>query len=264
MLAHLVVEPIKVLLLAALVFVPFERLAAANPRQRVLRAGWATDAITGFLNGLLLYVVLIGALATIDAVASLTAPNLRAWVTTQPIAAQAIIAVAIGDLGVYGVHRLQHAVPWLWRFHAVHHSAQEMDWLIALRFHAVDLLLSRTASLGVLVALNIAPSAIAIFAAVFAWQSWLAHANVRVTYGPLRWVLVSPEFHHWHHSVEREAYNKNYANVLACWDVVFGTAYLPEGRTPDRFGVDDDVPAGFAARFFFPFRRRLDQASVGK
>jgi sterol desaturase/sphingolipid hydroxylase (fatty acid hydroxylase superfamily) len=264
MLAHLVIEPVKALLLAAMVFIPFERLATANRAQRVFRAGWATDALTGFLNVLLLYIVLLGALAGIDAVASIVAPQLRAWVATQPIAAQAIVAVAIGDLGVYGVHRLQHTVPWLWRFHAVHHSAREMDWLIALRFHAVDLLLSRIASLGLLVALNIAPAAIAVFVAVFAWQSWLAHANVRIRYGPLRWVLVSPEFHHWHHSVEREAYNKNYANVLACWDVVFGTAYFPSGRTPDRFGVDEDVPADFAARFFFPFRRRLDQARAGK
>ena len=139
-----------------------------------------------------------------------------------------------------------------------------MDWLIAFRFHALDLLLSRIASLGPLVALNAAPAAIAVFVAVFAWQSWLAHANVRITYGPLRWVLVSPEFHHWHHSAEREAYNKNYANVLACWDLLFGTAYLPGGRAPDRFGVDDHVPGGYAARFFFPFRQRLDQARAGK
>ena len=264
MLAHFVIEPVRALLLAALVFVPFERLAAANRGQRIFRAGWATDAITGFLNGLLLFLVLLGALAGIDAAARIVAPHLRAWVAAQPIAAQAIVAVALGDLGVYGVHRLQHTVPWLWRFHAVHHSAQEMDWLIAFRFHALDLLLSRIASLGPLVALNAAPAAIAVFVAVFAWQSWLAHANVRITYGPLRWVLVSPEFHHWHHSAEREAYNKNYANVLACWDLLFGTAYLPGGRAPDRFGVDDHVPGGYAARFFFPFRQRLDQARAGK
>src|SRR5262245_32822790 len=239
MLVQLLVEPVKALLIAALVFVPFERLAPANRSQPVFRAGWATDAVTGFLNGLLLYVVLLLTLAGIDAAAGQLIPGLRAWVAARPTAAQAVVAIAIGDLGVYGVHRLQHTVPWLWRFHAVHHSAREMDWLIALRFHAVDLLLSRVASLGVLIALNMAPAAIAIFAAVFAWQSWLAHANVRLSYGPLRWVLVSPEFHHWHHSAERAAYNTNYANVLACWDVLFGTVYLPRGRRADRFGVDE-------------------------
>lgn len=264
MLAQLVIEPVKALVFAAMIFVPFERLAAANRTQRVFREGWATDAVTGFLNGLLLYVALLAALAGIDAAASAAVPHLRAWVASQPIAAQAVVAVAIGDLGIYAVHRLQHSVPWLWRFHAVHHSARELDWLIAFRFHAVDLLLSRIAALAPLVALNAAPAAIAVFAAVFAWQSWLAHANVRISYGPLRRFLVSPEFHHWHHSAERAAFNTNYANVLACWDVLFGTAYLPDGRRADRFGVDEEVPADFAGRFFFPFRRRADQASAGK
>jgi len=264
MLAQLVIEPVKALLVAAMVFIPFERLAAANRAQRVFRDGWAADAATGLANGLLLYLVLLGSLAGIDAAAASVLPHLRAWVAARPLAVQTFAAIVVGDLGVYGAHRLQHTVPWLWRFHAIHHSAREMDWLIALRFHAVDLLMSRLASLGLLVALNVAPSAIASFVLVFAWQSWLAHANVRVTYGPLRWVIVSPEFHHWHHSADRDAYNRNYANMLAFWDVAFGTAYLPIGRTPDRFGIDERVPGGFAGRFFFPFRRRLDQTSVGK
>src|SRR5262249_5147955 len=162
------------------------------------------------------------------------------------------------------VHRLHHSVPWLWRFHAVHHSARELDWLIAFRFHAVDLLLSRIAALAPLVALNAAPAAIAVFAAVFTWQSWLAHANVRMSYGPLRWGLVSPEVHHRHHRAGRAADNTDYANRLACWDLLFGTAQPPHGRPAERFGVDEHVPAGFAGRLFFPFRRRADQTSAGK
>ena len=91
--------------------------------------------------------------------------------------------------------------------------------------------------------------------AVSGWQGWLLHANVRIRYGPLRWVIVSPEFHHWHHSAEREAYDSNYANILACWDVLLGTVHLPAGRRPLRYGVEDHVPAGFVNRFFHPFRR---------
>jgi sterol desaturase/sphingolipid hydroxylase (fatty acid hydroxylase superfamily) len=130
-----------------------------------------------------------------------------------------------------------------------------MDWLVSLRFHAVDLLLSRLASLAPLVALNVSPAAIGAFVAIFGWQSWLAHANVRLPYGPLRWVLVSPEFHHWHHSTERDAFDKNYANVFACWDVLFGTVHLPRGRHPQRYGVEERVPTGYVSRFLHPFRR---------
>ena len=225
---------IKALLLAAVVFIPFEQVAGAQPAQRILRRGLATDALTGFMNGLLLYGVLLAVLTGLDALAAISVPHLRVWVEMRPFWAQAVLAVAVGDLGIYGIHRLSHTVPWLWRFHAIHHSAEEMDWLVAARNHPVDLLLFRVASLGPLVVLHVTPAALGVFVVVIGWQSWLAHANVRLQYGPLRCVLVSPEFHHWHHSAEREAHNRNYAALLACWDVLFGTVYLPRLR--------DDVP----------------------
>jgi sterol desaturase/sphingolipid hydroxylase (fatty acid hydroxylase superfamily) len=256
MLASLFVGPVKALLVAAAVFVPFERLAGLYPAQRTFRAGWATDLLTGIVNGLMLYAALLLALGGLDAVAAACVPQLRSWVETRPLWAQVLLALALGDLGVYGIHRLQHAVPWLWRFHAVHHSAEEMDWLIGFRFHPFDLLLIRIASLGPLVALHMTPAAIGIFIAVSGWQGWLVHANVRVRYGPLRWLLVSPEFHHWHHSAEREAYDRNYASLVALWDVLFGTVHLPHARRPLRYGVDERMPAGWVGRFFHPFHAR--------
>jgi sterol desaturase/sphingolipid hydroxylase (fatty acid hydroxylase superfamily) len=150
---------------------------------------------------------------------------------------------------------MAHTIPVLWRFHAVHHSAEELDWLVALRMHPVDLLLARAGSIGPLVALGVTPSAIALFLAVFGWQSWFVHANVRVSYGPLRWLFVSPDFHHWHHCAEREAHDRNYASILACWDVLLGTVHLPSGRRPLRYGLDEPVPAGYLARLVHPFQR---------
>jgi sterol desaturase/sphingolipid hydroxylase (fatty acid hydroxylase superfamily) len=254
--------PAQALLVAAAVFIPFERLAGLHLGQRTFRKGWATDVLSLFMNGLLLYAVLMIALARIDAIAAAGVPALRLWVESRPLWAQAILAIAIGDLGVYGIHRLEHRVPWLWRFHAVHHSAEEMDWLVGLRFHPVDLLLVRVASLGPLVALHMSPAAIGIYIAISGWQSYLVHANVRLSYGPLRWVLVSPEFHHWHHGAEQEAFDKNFASVVACWDVVFGTVHLPRGRGPLRYGVEEHVPEGWISRFFHPFRRRVSDTPI--
>jgi len=256
MLASVLLAPAKALVLAAAVFVPFERLAARHPDQRALRRGWAVDVLTGFMNSALLYAALLVVLGVIEAGAKVGAPQLRQWMSSRPLLAQALFALAAGDLGVYAIHRLQHSVRWLWRFHAVHHSAEEMDWLVGLRFHPIDLFLVRVASLGPLVALDVAPAAIAVFIAVSGWQSWLVHANVRIAYGPLRWLLVSPEFHHWHHSAERDAYDRNYASLVASWDVLFGTVYLPAGREPARYGIEEPVPAGWIGRFFHPFRRR--------
>jgi sterol desaturase/sphingolipid hydroxylase (fatty acid hydroxylase superfamily) len=258
MLASLFVGPVKALLVAAAVFVPFERLAALHPTQRTFRPGWATDLLTGLLNGLLLYGALLIVLGGVDAAAAVCAPQLRNWVETRPLWAQGVVALAMGDLGVYGIHRLQHNLPWLWRFHAVHHSAEELDWLIGFRFHPVDLFLLRIASLGPLVALHVTPSAIGIFIVVSGWQASLVHANVRMPYGPLRWLLVSPEFHRWHHSADREVYDRNYASLVATWDVLFGTVHLPRGRRPFRYGIDEPISAGYVERFLHPFRRRGD------
>src|SRR5258705_7001567 len=102
----------------------------------------------------MLYAALLLALGGLDVVAAACVQQLRRWVETRPLWAQGLLALAIGDLGVYAIRRLQHGVRWLWRFHAVHHSAEEMDWLIGFRFHPVDLLLIRVASLGPLVALH--------------------------------------------------------------------------------------------------------------
>jgi sterol desaturase/sphingolipid hydroxylase (fatty acid hydroxylase superfamily) len=256
-LESLIVGPVKALIIGAAVFVPFERMASLRPAQGPLRRDWARDVFTGLVNGLLLYGILLITLGGVDGAAALCVPRLRHWVAAQPLAAQCIGALVIGDLGVYTIHRLQHASAWLWRFHSVHHSAEELDWLIGFRFHPLDLFLVRLASLGPLLALNFAPSAVATFVAISGWQSWLVHANVKMPYGPLRWLLVSPEFHHWHHSAEREAHDRNYASLVASWDVLFGTVYLPRGRRPQRYGIEDRLPAGLIGRLIYPFRSRV-------
>jgi sterol desaturase/sphingolipid hydroxylase (fatty acid hydroxylase superfamily) len=255
-LGALFLGPLKTLLVGVAIFVPFERLATLHSGQRTFRRGWATDVLTGLANGVLLYAVLLAALGLIDAAAASIASGLRSWIETRPLWAQALIAIAVGDLGVYAVHRLQHTHALLWRFHAIHHSADELDWLVGSRFHPIDLFLLRVASIGPLVAIHLTPAAIGIFIVVSGWQGWLVHANVRVLYGPLRWLWVSPEFHHWHHSADREAYDKNYASLVALWDVLFGTVHLPSGARPDRYGIDERVPAGYAGRLVQPFRSR--------
>jgi sterol desaturase/sphingolipid hydroxylase (fatty acid hydroxylase superfamily) len=260
MISSLFLEPVKALLIAAAIFVPFERLAGLHRTQPAFRRGWAMDALTALMNGVLLYAVLMAALGGVDAAAAWAAPQLRHWIAARPLLVQAVLTLVLGDLGVYTIHRLQHSLPWLWRFHAVHHSAEEMDWLVGFRFHPIDLFLLRVASLGPLVALNLSPAAIAIFVGVSGWQASLVHANLRMPYGPLRWLVVSPEFHHWHHSAEREAHDRNYASLVASWDVLFGTVFLPKERQPLHYGIEERVPAGWIGRFFYPFRPRMAEA----
>jgi len=248
------IEPVKTIAVAAAVFVPIERIAAVRPNQQILRRGVRADFVTGVVNTWLVYALLLVLLSAIDAAAERAVPGLRALVRAAPLYVQITVAIAVGDLGVYAVHRLEHTVPALWRFHVVHHAAEEMDWLVAVRHHPVDLFLLRLGSLGPLAALNVSATAFAAFVIVFGWQSWLAHANVRLWYGPLRRLFVSPDFHHWHHSADRAAHDKNFASLLACWDVMFGTLHLPDAR-PTRYGVDEAVPWSWSGRMLHPFHR---------
>src|SRR5262249_55665810 len=134
--------------------------------------------------------------------------SLQTAVAAQPYWLQTAEIILLADIGFYCVHRAFHAVPWLWKFHAIHHSIAELDWLAGSRVHPVDQILTKGAGLLPAFALGFSEIAIGMYAMLYYWQSFLIHANVNVRFGPLRWVLASPEFHHWHHSNHSEARNK--------------------------------------------------------
>jgi sterol desaturase/sphingolipid hydroxylase (fatty acid hydroxylase superfamily) len=85
---------------------------------------------------------------------------------------------------------------------------------------------------------------------------------VRLNFGPLRWLIASPEFHHWHHANQREAYNTNYAGQLSILDKLFGTMYMPKGQIPEKYGVDDPVPNTYILHLLYPFKRQPSAAQV--
>src|SRR5262249_24387207 len=146
---------------------------------------------------------------------------------SQPIWLQAIEVVVIADAGFYLAHRAFHAIPVLWKFHSIHHSIEEMDWLAAHRVHPVDQILTISASLLPVYALGFSPTALAIYAITYKWQSMLIHSNTRLGFGPLKWIFASPQFHHWHHANERQAHDKNFAAQLVLIDCLAGTLFMP-------------------------------------
>ena len=254
---------LKGVLLIVLVFVPFERLLPLHAEQKIFRRGWLNDVIYVFLNGILIRFGLL--LVTLLIMVAFDWPLLNGFreaVASQPHWLQAIELIALADLGFYGMHRLFHTVPLLWRFHAIHHSIEELDWLSAHRVHALDQILTKGASLIPAFALGFSEWAIGAYFVLYHWHSLLLHANVRLNFGPLRWLVASPEFHHWHHSSEREAFQKNFAGQLSLWDIVFGTAHMTKGELPNCYGVDEPVPAGYVPQFFYPFRRNTAMPSA--
>ena len=249
---------IKDLLVVCLIFVPLERLLALRPGQKILRRGWLTDMGHVFATGLLVKFGLAFAVFAISlAAVHLVPAKFRTAVAAQPVWLQFTEIVFLADLGFYLAHRTFHAVPALWRIHAVHHSIEELDWLAAHRVHPIDQILTKTASFLPVVALGFSLDPFLLFALIYRWQALLIHSNVRIGFGPLRWIIASPQFHHWHHANCPEALDKNFAGQLPIWDFLFGTLHLPRGRMPQRYGTDDPVPLSYIAHLAYPFTKRV-------
>ncbi|WP_377827426.1 sterol desaturase family protein [Bradyrhizobium lupini] len=239
--------------LTLLIFVPIERLFAARP-QKIFRRGLLTDMAFQFLNGWLIIVGVIAVVTMAIVVNQSILPSVvKQAIDRLPYLVQFVLVILIGDLGVYWTHRILHAVPAMWHIHAVHHAVEELDWLAAVHQHPLDVVFMKAGSLFPLFALGFSSEAIGTYILVYYWQAYLVHANVRLNYGPLRYILVSPEFHHWHHSSEMEARDKNFAGMFSFYDLLFGSVYLPKGQKPKTFGVDRAMPSGYLALLAHPF-----------
>ncbi|MHB2169159.1 sterol desaturase family protein [Alsobacter sp. R-9] len=252
------------LLLVALIFIPLEHLLPAHGGRKLPRAGTVTDLAHVVISGFFIRVGLMGLIVIAVQAGTLAVPGaVRDGIASWPLLVQVVVATVIADLGFYVAHRIMHAVPALWHFHAVHHSSEQLDWLAASRVHPVDQVFTKGLSLGPVFVLGFSDTALAITGVIYFWQSVVVHANVRLPVGPLRWIIATPEFHHWHHANHPEAYDKNFSGQLPLWDIVFGTAHMPGGM-PTRYGVDDPIPLGYASQIAYPFRKLFAALSTRK
>ncbi|MGA8330916.1 MAG: sterol desaturase family protein [Mycobacterium sp.] len=240
------------LVVLAVIFIPLERMFALHPR-RVLRQGWRTDLVHYLVNGAALKFSLVVAVVAIGGALRVFVPApLRMAVGASTGWVQIVAGLAIAMVGGYAGHRAAHEVPLLWRFHRVHHSVREMDWLAASHLHPLDETFVRSAAVLPLYALGFGRLSLGAFIVLITLQAIFIHANVRMTFGPLRWVVATPQFHHWHHAQEPQAYNTNYAGEFPVLDALFGTLYLPADRWPAQYGVDDTEPAGYLRQLAWP------------
>lgn len=181
---------------------------------------------------------------------------LQHLVQRQPLVLQALEIMVVADLAQYAVHRLFHAVPALWRVHAIHHSSVQLDWLAGSRLHLVDVVVTRGLTLVPIVLLGFAPPAVYAYVLFVSFHAVFIHANLRAGGRVLERLVVMPRFHHWHHGAEPEAVDKNFAGQRLMIDRMFGTHHLPEDRWPATYGIaGDPVPPGWGAQLAAPFRR---------
>lgn len=243
------------LLGSTLVFVLIEKVRPLRRDQPVFRAEWQNDLTHFFFNHLVVgFVLLITNRVVHDGLGWATHDGVRGFIAGLPFVLQLFLVVLVADLVQYGAHRSYHEVGFLWRFHAVHHSAKEMDWLAGSRQHILELIATRILVLSPIFLLGFSQRVIDAYVIIVGFQAVFNHCNVNVRLGPLRYVLVTPNFHHWHHSQDDEAIDRNYAAHFAFLDHLFGTAVQSDRKWPDRYGVQGDyVPDGFLKQLAFPF-----------
>ena len=244
------------LAILAVIFIPLERLFALHPR-RVLRRGWRTDLVHYLVNGAALKVGLVVSVVVVgSALRAFVPAPLRLGIAASPTWVQIVAGFAITTVGGYAGHRAAHEVPLLWRFHRVHHSIRDLDWLAANHLHPLDETFGRSAAVLPLYALGFGRVSLGAFVILITVQAIFIHANVRMNFGPVRWLIATPQFHHWHHAREPRAYNTNYAGEFPILDALFGTLYLPADRWPAQYGIDESEPPGYLRQLAWPLRTR--------
>ncbi len=245
------------LFVLALVFVPLER-AFRRREQRVFRPGWRADLMHFGVSHLLVQItVFLTMLPATVFFRWAVSDRFQAAVASQPVWLQFLEALFVADLFAYLAHRAFHEVPILWRFHQVHHSSRDLDWLAGSRLHIVDIVFTRAFAFLPLYVIGFADPALYAYVAWAAFQAVFIHANLRFTFGPLRYLLATPQFHHWHHSAT--LYDRNFAVHLPLIDKLFGTYHLPGNAWPERYGIEGDpVPDGYGPQLGYPFARRRE------
>ncbi|MBD2484693.1 sterol desaturase family protein [Planktothrix sp. FACHB-1365] len=251
----LILELLKGLLILGLIFIPLEQLFYLH-RQRIFRPGWLTDLTYFFIGH---FVGKVGLSLSLGIGTILVTPLLHLkWqetISAQPILFQLIEAIVIADLGYYLAHRLLHTVPELWKFHAVHHSIESIDWLATVRVHPVDQIFTKFFQVIPLVILGFSAETWGIYTLFSALVAFYIHANIRLKIAGLKWVIATPQFHHWHHIQEAEMETRNLAAQLPLIDWLFGTLYFSQSKIPNSYGIKQSIPRGYLGQLIYPFRR---------
>jgi sterol desaturase/sphingolipid hydroxylase (fatty acid hydroxylase superfamily) len=244
----------------SVIFIPLERMFAEK-KQKIFRAGLARDIGYYIVNSLLPKALLVVPMAALAWTMHALVPHaVLAAAGHLPLWARAMAALAAGEVGYYWGHRWEHEIPFLWRFHSIHHNAEEMDWLVNSHAHPLDIVFSHFCGFVPMYALGLArplaghqvdPVPLIVMLLGIMW-GYFIHANINWRFGWLSFLVTTPAFHHWHHT-RRDHVDRNYASMLPFVDLIFGSWYMPKKQWPKEYGIDGPVDPGLMGQLLQPF-----------
>ncbi|MGI9292521.1 MAG: sterol desaturase family protein [Pseudomonadales bacterium] len=186
------------------------------------------------------------------------------WPDGWPLLAQLLLMLLIAEFGRYWVHVAAHKLPWLWRFHAVHHSPNRLYFLNAGRFHPLEKVLFQLPEVVPFIVLGTNIETITLYFTFNAIHGFFQHSNIRLRLGWLNYVFSLPELHRWHHSKKIEESDRNFGNNLIVWDLLFGTYFNPKEREVEDIGLlNPEFPKGYLGQLAAPFASRDISKPVG-
>lgn len=246
------------ILLTGFLFIPLEKLFGRLTQQPLFRDEWREDLFYFLISSVFVQTLTLFTLAPSMTILHYTGDwaSMRQVIASQPLWLQVIEIMFLTDFVQYWFHRAFHQVPFLWGFHAVHHSAKKMDWLAGSRMHIVEIIGLRSMTVVPMYVLGFAEGALHLYILLVYLNATFVHANVRFNVEWLKPLIVTPRFHHWHHGIEKEAIDVNFAIHFPLFDKLFGTYYMPKNQWPSGYGIGGHpVPNGYWKQLMYPFKK---------
>ena len=235
------------------IFMVLEKLFPKYRDQVIMRPEWDVDLFYFCFNHLAISAILIFGNYHATHFDWALSASLQESIQSIPIMLQVILIMLSADFVLYWEHRAFHETKILWPIHAVHHSIENIDWLAGSRGHFIQVFSERAMVMIPLYLLGADEAALNIYVVFAALQAILIHTNLSLPFGPLKYVFVTPQFHHWHHSSEGPAIDTNYSAHTVIFDWMFGTYHLPGKHWPAEYGTTKRLPRTVIGQILHPF-----------
>lgn len=245
------------LLLMAIIFVPIEMVWPKNNEQARFHEEWRTDLVYFAVSHLFIqFFSVVVTTSVTKTFGKFDLGGIHTFIQGLPFIVQLALAFFVADFCQYWAHRFFHSHEYFWRFHSIHHSTKAMDWLAGSRTHFIDIFVTRCAAFTPLYVFGFSPLVFNIYILFMAIHAVLIHANTRINFGFLKYILATPQYHHWHHCEDPKYYGKNFATIFPFIDRMFGTYYLPGNEWPEGTGVHEaNYPKGYLKQMIHPFTK---------